>query len=393
MSPGIEHTVRYLTSSPQTIVVVEDERIAAEDLRRRLESWGYRVQAIVASGEEAIRVAEAIRPDLMLMDIRLKGPMDGVEAARRIKSRMNIPVVFAASFSDPATLKRAQLSEPSGLISKPFDDKEIRFTIATALAKRAMERQIAEVEERYRRLLAMSSDMVMLLRKGRIVHVNNAALKTLGYTLNDLLRFDLHRLCTPESAPALKLILGEIESGIPHSSVEIGILNRSGSVLSVVLSGESCVAGGEPATLIIMTDLTGRISAEAEAARFAEELFDARSEADERAFELVHAHRELSELRDAVEEERTAQRIMTAKWREEIRACAATVQSSLSRCSDHLRSPEHHQLMDEIGRAMHILQQAIPAIVPTVTPEPGSAARDTHDTKDSPDRISVRLQL
>jgi len=84
---------------------------------------------------------------------------------------------------------------------------------------------------------------------------------------------------------------------------------------------------------------------------------------------------------------------MTAKWREEIRACAATVQSSLSRCSDHLCSPEHRQLMDEIGRAMHILQQAIPAVVPTITPDLGSAARDMHDAKDSPDRISVRLQL
>ncbi len=384
MSPGFEHTVQSITSAPQTIVVVEDERITAEDLRRRLESWGYRVQAIVASGEEAIRVAEAIRPDLLLMDIHLKGSMDGVEAARRIKSRMNIPVIFATALSDPATLKRAQLSEPSGMIRKPYDDQEIRFTIATALARRAMERQIADVEERHRRLLAMTSDMVMLLRKGRIVAANNAALTALGYSANDLLRTDLLRLCAPESTMALRLILEEIESGIPHASMETRILTRSGSVLSVVLSGESCIAGGEPAALIVMTDLTGRTVAEAEAAQFAEELFDARSEADERAFELVQVHRELSELRDAVAEERTANRILTEKWREDVRACAATVQSCLARCGDHQCPPEQQQLLDEIGRAMDLLRQAATAVPPTVAPEPHTNPRTEPRTVSSP---------
>lgn len=370
MSPGFEHTVQSITSAPQTIVIVEDERIAAEDLRRKLESWGYRVVAIVASGEEALRVAEAIRPDLLLMDIQLKGSMDGIEAARRIRSRMNISVIFAAAFGDPATLKRVQLSDPSGMIRKPYDDQEIRLSIATALARRAMERQIADVEERYRRLLAMTSDMVMLVRKGRIVAVNNAALRALGYSANDLLRTDLLRLCAPESTMALRLILEEIESGIPHSSVETGILTRAGSLLSVVLSGESCVAGGEPAVLIVMTDLTARTAAEAEAARFAEELFDARSEADERAFELVQVHRELSELRDAVAEERTAHRIMAEQWREDVRACAATVQSCLERWGDHQRRPEHQKFLDEIGRAMDLLRQAVAAVPPTITPEP-----------------------
>jgi PAS domain S-box-containing protein len=286
MSPWLEHSKPVHREADHTIVVVEDERTEAEDVRRKLESWGYRVQAVVASGEEAIRTAEAVHPDLILMDIDLKGNMDGVEAARLIKARWNIPVIYAAAFTNPVTLRRAQLAEPSGLVGKPYDDHEMRYAIATALAKRAMEREVAEVEDRYRRLMAMSSDLVLLLNHGRIINANVAAQKALGYPLNELLRFDLLDFNAPDSAPTLSLVLEEIEGGIAHSGIETYVRTRTGSRLTVALSGETCLLNGESVVQIVMQDLTEFLFAEEEAVRFSEELFAAKADADESRYLL-----------------------------------------------------------------------------------------------------------
>jgi CheY-like chemotaxis protein len=119
----------------QSIVVVEDECIAAEDIRRRLVSWGYRVPAVVATGEEAIRSAEQVQPDLVLMDIHLKGRMDGVEAAECIRTRLNVPVIYASSYSDSDTMARAGVANPLEMINKPYDDLEIRAAIELALTR------------------------------------------------------------------------------------------------------------------------------------------------------------------------------------------------------------------------------------------------------------------
>lgn len=108
-------------TKPQ-IMVVEDEGIIAIDIRSNLESLGYDVPVIVASGEEAIEEAEKLRPDLVLMDIVLVGDMDGVEAAAQIRARFDIPVVYLTAHADDKTLRRAQDTEPFGYILKPFDE-------------------------------------------------------------------------------------------------------------------------------------------------------------------------------------------------------------------------------------------------------------------------------
>ncbi len=242
----------------QTIVVVEDEHITAEDLRRRLESWGYRVQGVAASGEEAIRMTEATKPDLVLMDIHLKGPMDGVEAARLIKARSNTPVIYASSFSDPATLRRAHLTDPSGMINKPYNDHEMRSAIASALSKHTMERQIAEAEDRYRRLLATSSDMIFLRKRRRILSANGAAIQSLEYPLAELLRQDLPHFAARESVPLLTLVLDEVEKGRAHRNVEVLFRTKSGLPLTVAFSADTCMHHGESAEQIVLTALTRR---------------------------------------------------------------------------------------------------------------------------------------
>lgn len=118
------------------ILVVEDERIAAEDIRTSLEKFGYTVPAVLSSGNEALKKTEEIRPDLVLMDIVLKGSMDGIEAAEKIYLRFGIPVVFLSAY----TLKRAKKIKPYGYILKPFEENVLQEVVERALLKHQMER-------------------------------------------------------------------------------------------------------------------------------------------------------------------------------------------------------------------------------------------------------------
>jgi CheY-like chemotaxis protein len=126
------------------IMVVEDEAITAKDIEARLRRMGYDVPAIAASGPEAIERAATARPDLVLMDIKLQGAMDGVQVAQELQSRFRIPVTYLTAYADDATLARAQLTAPYGYLVKPFDERELRATIQIALYRHRVEQQAEE---------------------------------------------------------------------------------------------------------------------------------------------------------------------------------------------------------------------------------------------------------
>lgn len=135
------------------ILVVEDERIVGEDIKVRLQKLGYSVPSIARSGEEAIEIVKAIRPDLVLMDIILDGEMDGIQAASTITSLYNIPVVYLTAHADPKTLERAKITEPYGYVLKPFNDRDLNISIDIGLHKHRMEKKLRETEERLRKIL------------------------------------------------------------------------------------------------------------------------------------------------------------------------------------------------------------------------------------------------
>lgn len=117
------------------ILVVEGEAIVAKDIQNTLKSLGYDAPAIALSGEEAINKSEQIHPDLLFMGIVLKGEMDGIEAAEKIRNHFNIPVVYLAAYMDEKTLQRAETTGPFGYILKPFEERELHATIETTLSK------------------------------------------------------------------------------------------------------------------------------------------------------------------------------------------------------------------------------------------------------------------
>jgi len=123
------------------IMIVEDEWITADDLRMSLQSLGYTVTSMSSSGEEAIQNAEKDKPDLVLMDIVLKGEMDGIEAASQIRSCYNIPIIYLTAFADEKILERARITEPFGYIVKPFVNEDLKIAIEIALYKHRVEKE------------------------------------------------------------------------------------------------------------------------------------------------------------------------------------------------------------------------------------------------------------
>jgi CheY-like chemotaxis protein len=147
------------------IMIVEDEFIVADGLRVDLEEMGYEVSAIVSSGEEAIQQAEQDKPDAVLMDIVLRGEIDGIDAADKIRTGLAIPVIFLTAHSGQNALERAKVTEPFGYLLKPYDIKELRSTIEMTLYKATMERRFRRVAEERERLIDQLQEALAQVKK------------------------------------------------------------------------------------------------------------------------------------------------------------------------------------------------------------------------------------
>lgn len=164
------------------IMVVEDESIIAEDIQAMLETLGYTVPAIAFSGEEAIRKAAETRPDLVLMDIVLKGRMDGVAAAEYLRAHHRIPVIYVTAYADEQTLSWAKLTEPLGYILKPIDERELHTAIELALYKHQAEKKVQESEQWLATTLRSISDAVLTTdAQGRVTFLNPMAEALTGW--------------------------------------------------------------------------------------------------------------------------------------------------------------------------------------------------------------------
>ena len=170
------------------IMIVEDEEIVVADVRASVEKMGYGICATAASGEEAIRMAGSGRPDLVLMDIVLKGGMDGIAAATRIKELYGIPVVYLTAFGDDELLQRAKVSEPSGYIMKPYRDRELQIAIEIAIYKKRAEERIAKVERWLATVLKSIGDAVIASdQERRVTFMNSVAESLTGWKHDDAL--------------------------------------------------------------------------------------------------------------------------------------------------------------------------------------------------------------
>lgn len=170
----------------EQIMIVEDEGIIASHLQMCLEDFGYTVPCVVASGKDAIQNAEKYRPDLVLMDIRLKGEMDGIEAAYQIYSHFDIPVIYLTAYGDASMVQRAKLTAPFGYIIKPFEDKELRCSIETVLFKHKMEKELkASTAWLFATLKSIGDAVITTTTEGLVTFMNPVAESLCGWTLEE----------------------------------------------------------------------------------------------------------------------------------------------------------------------------------------------------------------
>lgn len=169
------------------ILIVEDEYLTSTDIRNSLTDMGYTVPGVADNGPDAIRMAGELSPDIILMDITLKGKMTGIEAASQIREQFGIPVIYLTAHSDDVTVEKAVSSEPFGYLVKPIDERALKHTLLMALYKHAMDEKLRQSELTIRGLLNATKDQTILVdNNGRILALNEAFSRAAGKSVEAL---------------------------------------------------------------------------------------------------------------------------------------------------------------------------------------------------------------
>ena len=282
------------------ILIVEDEGIVAEEIRSRLKKLRYRVVAVAFSGEEAIKKVGETHPDLVLVDIRLRGGMDGVEAAQEIRARFDIPVVYVTAYADEDTLRRAKMAEPYGYILKPFEDKELRSSIEVALYKHNIERRLKESERWLATTLKSIGDAVIATNaKGRVLFMNPVAEALTGWKHKDALGKHLTEVLNIVGEETREVVENPVEKVI-REGIVVGLANhvliaRDGTEISIDDSAAPIRddKGNITGIVLVFYDVRERKRAEEELAKYRQHLEEL---VGERTGELRIANEQLQQL-------------------------------------------------------------------------------------------------
>ncbi|MCK5672787.1 MAG: response regulator, partial [Spirochaetales bacterium] len=179
----------------ENILIVEDERIIALDLQRRLIRFGFPNPVITTNGLDALKAIDIDKPDIILMDIMLSSDFDGIETATIINEKYNIPLIFLTAYSDEKTVERAKKAEPYGYILKPFKEKELYTTIDIALYKFESNEKLKKQERWSAAILHSIEDGIIATNQnGQIEFMNPVAEKITNYIQDDVKNLSLNEI-------------------------------------------------------------------------------------------------------------------------------------------------------------------------------------------------------
>ena len=252
------------------ILVVEDETIVALDLRNRLRAMGYDVVATAYSGEEAIQEAADKTPDLVIMDIRLKGSIDGVEAARQISTNFDIPIIYLTASADKATIERVKTTQPLGYLIKPFKQRDLNTTIEITLARYSTERKLKESKQWLTTVLKSIGDGVITSDEKAAVNFINPVAEILtgwkqedafGKEAKEVFNIAHEETRTLVESPVTRALQEGVVVGIPQQTI---LIARNGAEIPIDDSAAPIKddKGNITGAVLVFRDITERKQAE-----------------------------------------------------------------------------------------------------------------------------------
>lgn len=246
------------------VLVVEDEKIIARDIESTLKRIGHESAGSVAKGEEAVSLAGKLNPDLILMDITLKGDMDGIEAAKIINETLGIPVIYITAHQDEDTIEKTKETNPYGYITKPLDDRDLGTAINSAVYRRDVELKLKDAEDKYFRLSENAPDMIFSqeIASKKYLYVNKSCRKLTGYDINDFYSTPglIETIIDEDWKEQYLFSIDEVLKSEFTIPFEFMIINKLGK--KIWLNQRSIVIrdrNGKPVTIeAILTDITER---------------------------------------------------------------------------------------------------------------------------------------
>jgi PAS domain S-box-containing protein len=252
------------------VLVVEDDRVVARDIQQQLNRIGHQAVGTIHRGDDAVAYVQEHRPDLVLMDIRLEGQIDGIDAAQQIRDRCQSPVIFLTAYADDETVERASLTEPFGYLLKPFEDSQLRTAIEIALHKHAAESKLRESERRYATTLSSIGDAVIATDKdARVTFINPIAAamtgwmhdEAVGRPITEVFRLISERLREVVEDPVSTALRLGATVALPDGTI---LMTRSGAEIPIgdcsapIIDDRGHVSGA----VLVFRDLTDRHRAE-----------------------------------------------------------------------------------------------------------------------------------
>lgn len=274
------------------ILIVEDEAIVAEDLENLIIDFGYEMVGSVVGADDAIQQAIEHRPDLILMDIMLKGNKNGIDAANEIKDMLKIPIIFLTAYSDLKLIEEAKNTEPYAFIVKPFQDKQVIASIEMALSRSQIEKKLFQSEEIYHTLIDNIQDGLFLIQDGKLKFVNEAFSRIPGYTVDEVLGMDFKDFVAPEDKDMVvdryvRMMKGEkVLSNYEFHGIRKNETKRT----TIYLVCSPIMYQGKPAVLGTVKDITKRKQLEEQMQLINEELEE---RIIERTTELKQTYKQL----------------------------------------------------------------------------------------------------
>ena len=248
-SPGCSP---FIMKERVKILIVEDEAIIAMDIARTLENMGYSVVDTLSRGDECLERCCKDDVDVVLMDIKLQGEMDGIEAARALSRERTLPVIFLTAYSNSNVMRRVRDVHPYGYLIKPVNERELRVAIETAISRYASDRIIQEKEQRYRTLFEESTEAICILDDNNVIREVNRRLADLfGYEPAEMTHKSFRELLAPESVLFLE------RNNRYGGEFDLKMVTKHGEVLFCVVRTSPGAESGTGSDLQVIVEEAG----------------------------------------------------------------------------------------------------------------------------------------